>query len=50
MPAPLGVFYAISRPTYDGAMNKQIAEAKAKQGAGDLQKLLNGGDTWTVTS
>ena len=24
MPTPIGVFYAVSRPTYDGAMNKQL--------------------------
>ncbi len=36
-----------SRPTYDGAMNKQVADSIAK-GKGDPQKLLNGGDTWTV--
>jgi hypothetical protein len=47
MPVPLGVFYATSRPTYDGAMNKQVTDSIAK-GKGDPQKLLNGGDTWTV--
>jgi 2-oxoglutarate ferredoxin oxidoreductase subunit beta len=44
------VFYAVSRPTYDGAVNKQLADAKAKQGAGDLKTLLSRGDTWTVSS
>ena len=48
MPAPIGVFYAISRPTYDAAMNAQLAEAKAKQGAGDIAALLKRGDVWTV--
>ncbi len=48
MPVPIGVFYASSRPTYDAAMNKQIADSIAKTGKGDPQKLLNGGDTWTV--
>ena len=48
MPTPFGVFYAVSRPTYDGAINKQLADAKAKQGAGNLTELLNRGDTWTV--
>jgi len=48
MPTPVGVFYAVSRPTYDGAMNKQLTDAKAKQGPGDLAELLNRGDTWTV--
>jgi 2-oxoglutarate/2-oxoacid ferredoxin oxidoreductase subunit beta len=48
LPTPLGVFYAVSRPTFDGAMNHQLEEAKAKQGLGDLQGLLNRGDTWVV--
>jgi 2-oxoglutarate ferredoxin oxidoreductase subunit beta len=48
MPTPVGVFYAVSRPTYDGAMNKQLADAKSK-GAGDLKTLLHRGDTWTVS-
>ena len=39
-----------SRPTYDGAVNKQLEDAKAKQGAGDLKTLLGKGDTWTVTA
>jgi len=50
LPTPVGVFYAVARPTYDGAVNKQLEEAKAKQGAGDLKTLLRKGDTWTVTS
>jgi 2-oxoglutarate ferredoxin oxidoreductase subunit beta len=48
MPTPVGVFYAVSRPTYDGAMNQQLTDAKAKQGPGDLAELLHRGDTWTV--
>src|SRR5258708_332488 len=48
LPTPLGVFYAVSRPTYDGAMNQQLADAKAKQGPGDLKALLGRGDVWTV--
>ena len=31
MPTPLGVFYASSRPTYDGAVNKQLEDAKASR-------------------
>src|SRR3984957_13454662 len=48
MPAPIGVFYATSRPTYDAATNAQLAEAKAKQGVGDVAALLKRGDVWTV--
>ncbi len=48
MPTPVGVFYAVSRPTYDAAIKKQLDDAKARQGAGDLKTLLIRGDTWTV--
>jgi 2-oxoglutarate ferredoxin oxidoreductase subunit beta len=49
LPTPLGVFYAALRPTYDAAMNQQLTDAKSRQGPGDLQKLLNSGDTWSVS-
>jgi hypothetical protein len=29
-------------------MNAQLAEAKSKQGAGDIATLLKRGDVWTV--
>ena len=48
MPTPIGVFYAVSRPTYEGAMSKQLDDAKGKMGAGDLKALLRHGDIWTV--
>ena len=49
LPTPVGVFYATNRPAYDAAMNAQLAEARAKQGEGDLAALLKRGDTWTVS-
>ena len=48
LPTPIGVFYAVSRPTFDQAVNQQLQEAKTKQGSGDLESLLNRGDTWIV--
>jgi 2-oxoglutarate ferredoxin oxidoreductase subunit beta len=48
MPTPVGVFYAVTRPTFDGAMNQQLSDAKVKMGAGDLKALMRRGDTWTV--
>jgi 2-oxoglutarate/2-oxoacid ferredoxin oxidoreductase subunit beta len=48
LPTPIGVFYAVSRPTFDHAVNHQLEEARTKQGPGDLQSLLIRGDTWTV--
>jgi 2-oxoglutarate/2-oxoacid ferredoxin oxidoreductase subunit beta len=47
-PTPLGVFRAVERPSYDAAMTTQLAAAREKQGSGDLDTLLNRGDTWTV--
>jgi 2-oxoglutarate ferredoxin oxidoreductase subunit beta len=48
LPTPIGVFYAVPRPTFDEAVNQQLEEAKTKQGLGDLRSLLNRGDVWTV--
>jgi 2-oxoglutarate ferredoxin oxidoreductase subunit beta len=47
-PVPLGVFRSIERPTYEDLVYKQVEEARAKLGEGDLQALLASGDTWTV--
>jgi 2-oxoglutarate ferredoxin oxidoreductase subunit beta len=48
MPTPIGVFYSEERPTYDAAINAQLAEQRAKMGPGDLKALLNRGDVWDV--
>ncbi len=47
-PAPIGVFYAAERPTYEEEMTEQIESAKKKLGEGDLDKLLNSGNTWVI--
>ena len=47
-PEPIGVFRDIDAPVYDELVNAQVAQAKDKQGEGDLQKLFESGDTWTV--
>ena len=47
-PTPMGIFRQIERPSYDELMERQLAAAHAKSGAGDLQKLLLSGDTWDV--
>ena len=46
LPTPIGVFYREERPTYDGMANLQVQEATAKLGEGDLESLLNEGETW----
>jgi 2-oxoglutarate/2-oxoacid ferredoxin oxidoreductase subunit beta len=48
-PTPVGVFRAVSKPTYDEMINDQEKEVRAKKGPGDLAKLLNSGETWTVS-
>ena len=47
-PVPVGVLRAVPRPTHDRLIEEQIAAAIAKSGAGDLDDVLNGGETWTV--
>ena len=48
-PEPIGVLHAdTSKPTYDELVHKQIGDAVAKQGEGDLQALLTGKDSWEV--
>jgi 2-oxoglutarate ferredoxin oxidoreductase subunit beta len=47
-PVPLGVLRAVERKTYDEMLTQQVEEARAKSGEGDLQALLNAGDTWVV--
>ena len=47
-PQPVGIFRAVERATYEDMMDDQIAAAIAKSGPGNLEKLLNGGETWVV--
>ncbi len=46
---PIGVFRDIERPSYDRLVREQVDDVIAAKGPGDLQSLLNGGDTWTVS-
>ncbi len=47
-PVPVGVFRRVERPTHDVLMTAQIEDAIAQRGAGDLERALNSGETWTV--
>ena len=47
-PEPMGIFRAVERSTYDESVTKQVEAARAKLGEGDVEKLLNSGDTWFV--
>ncbi len=49
---PMGIFRAVSRPTYDDQTRAQVESAVELAGGpatdDDLQALLDGKDTWTV--
>jgi 2-oxoglutarate ferredoxin oxidoreductase subunit beta len=47
-PTPMGVFYAVERPTYEAGASQQIEAARARLGEGDVDALLSRGDTWVV--
>jgi 2-oxoglutarate ferredoxin oxidoreductase subunit beta len=47
-PVPVGVLRQVERPTHDQLVTGQLEDAIAQQGAGDLDRLLRAGDTWTV--
>ncbi len=45
---PIGVFRDVVRPGYSAMVNEQLVSVIQAQGAGDLEKLLHSGDTWSV--
>lgn len=47
-PRPFGVFYTENRTCYEDALIAQLEQATAKKGAGDLDKLLRGNETWVI--
>jgi 2-oxoglutarate/2-oxoacid ferredoxin oxidoreductase subunit beta len=47
LPRPFGVFYQISRPTYEDQLNQQVKAAMERKPA-DLNKLLRGSEVWTI--
>jgi 2-oxoglutarate/2-oxoacid ferredoxin oxidoreductase subunit beta len=49
-PEPIGVFRCVEAPRYEDEMEKQLQAATAKLGPGSIDKLLNSGDTWTVSA
>ena len=48
LPRPVGVVYSIERPLYESEMTRQIQDAIKKQGEGNLEKMLNKGETWII--
>ena len=47
-PEPVGIFRDVEHDRYVTLVRKQIEQAKATKGEGDLQKLIEGQETWTV--
>lgn len=48
MPRPFGVLYAHQRSTYETDLYEQIDAVKTKKANDTLDKILAGGETWTV--
>jgi 2-oxoglutarate ferredoxin oxidoreductase subunit beta len=48
VPTPMGVFRDVERPTYEAAVQQQLAAASERNGPGDLAGLLASGATWEV--
>ncbi len=47
-PVPIGVFRSVEKPSYEELMDAQVNDAISRMGPGNLEKLLNSGDTWVV--
>jgi len=47
-PTPIGVLHAVDAPRYEDLMSAQVQGAIQKRGPGQLEKLLQAGDTWVV--
>ncbi len=45
---PVGVFRSVERQGYSARVHEQLDAAVTAKGRGDLAKLLNAGDTWSV--
>lgn len=48
LPRVVGVIYAVERPIYEVEIQHQIEQAMQKSGEGNLEKLFNKGDVWTI--
>ena len=46
-PLPIGVFRKVDLPTFDRLVHDQIDSA-VKRGAGDIEKLIRGPETWEI--
>src|SRR5215212_4796533 len=48
-PEPLGVMRDVEQERYVDLVRKQITQAKETRGEGDIQKLITGTETWSVS-
>jgi len=48
-PRPFGIFYTEERACYEDLLVDQLEDAKNKFGEGDLNELLRGKSTWTIS-
>jgi 2-oxoglutarate ferredoxin oxidoreductase subunit beta len=48
-PTPIGVFRSVKRPVYGVELAAELADARAKVGDAELERLLHSGETWTVS-
>jgi len=48
-PEPLGVFRDVEQEIYGDLVRGQVQQAIAQRGKGDLQSLITGSETWTVS-
>lgn len=48
LPTPIGVFREVTTDTYEELLYRQIEEVKNRKGQGDLEALLNSGNTWII--
>ena len=47
-PTPVGIFRDVRHPIFDQNLRDQVAQVMAQKGPGDLDALLDAGDTWVV--
>jgi 2-oxoglutarate ferredoxin oxidoreductase subunit beta len=47
-PEPVGIFRDVERPCYDELVLEQVTTALSSKGTGDLAKLFDSEDSWTV--
>ena len=47
-PMPMGILHRVEKPTYEQLAIQQVEDAIAKQGPGDLSKLMYSGMVWEV--